>query len=199
MGTEANTQLAGLSRVGKRPVILPDKLTASVKDGVIHIEGPKGKLSRALPPSVAVAVNTTEKKISVTSSLPGRDGARMQGLIRALIATMVKGATESYTKTLELKGTGYKAEMKGTTLHMALGLSHPVIFPMPPGMTCVIPAESKGTIVVLTSADKGLIGQTAATIRSFRPPEPYAGKGVRYQGEKVRQKAGKAGKAGKAP
>jgi large subunit ribosomal protein L6 len=123
----------------------------------------------------------------------------MQGLIRALIASMVKGANESYTKTLELKGTGYKAEMRGSTLHMALGLSHPVIFPMPQGMTCVIPPESKGTIVVLTCADKELIGQTAAKIRSFRPPEPYAGKGVRYQGEKVRQKAGKAGKAGKAP
>jgi large subunit ribosomal protein L6 len=88
--------------------------------------------------------------------------------------------------------------MRGSTLNMALGLSHPVNFPMPAGVTCVIPAESKGTLVVLTSADKELIGQTAAKIRSFRPPEPYAGKGVRYQGEKVRQKAGKAGKAGKA-
>jgi large subunit ribosomal protein L6 len=199
METQANSQQAGLSRVGKRPVLLPDKLTASVKDGVVHIEGPKGKLSRTLPPSVAVAVNTAEKKISVSSSLPGRNGARMQGLVRALIASMVKGATESYTKTLELKGTGYKAEMRGPILNMALGLSHPINFPMPSGVTCVIPAESKGTLVVLTSADKELIGQTAAKIRSFRPPEPYAGKGVRYQGEKVRQKAGKAGKAGKAP
>ena len=197
MGTQANTQQAGLSRVGKKPVLLPDKLTASVKDGVVRIEGPKGKLSRTLPPSVTVVVNAAEKKISVSSSLPGRDGARMQGLVRALVASMVKGATESYTKTLELKGTGYKAEMKGPTLNMALGLSHPVIFPMPPGVTCVIPAESKGTLLILTSADKELIGQTAAKIRSFRPPEPYAGKGVRYQGERVRQKAGKAGKAGK--
>jgi large subunit ribosomal protein L6 len=198
MGTQTNAQPAGLSRVGKRPIPLPDKVTASVKDGVVGVEGPKGKLSRALPPSVTVDVNTAEKKISVSSSLPGRDGARMQGLIRALIAAMVKGAAESYTKTLELKGTGYKAEMRGAILNMALGLSHPINFPMPSGVTCVIPPESKGTLVILTSADKALIGQTAATIRGFRPPEPYAGKGVRYQGEKVRQKAGKAGKAGKA-
>jgi large subunit ribosomal protein L6 len=193
MQTAPNTQKAGLSRVGKRPVPLPKGITASVKDGMVRIEGPKGKLSRTLPPNVAVDVAATA--LSVTSSLPGRDGARMQGLVRALVASMVKGAAESYVKTLELKGTGYKAEMRGTTLHMALGLSHPVIFPMPVGITCVIPADSKGTIVVLTSADKELIGQTAAKIRSFRPPEPYAGKGVRYQGEKVRQKAGKAGKA----
>jgi large subunit ribosomal protein L6 len=195
MDTAATPHKAGLSRVGKRPVLLPKGVTAALKDGIVRIEGPKGKLSRTIPPSVAVEINGAA--VSVTSSLSGRDGARMQGLIRALIASMVKGASESYTKTLELKGTGYKAEMRGTTLHMALGLSHPVIHPMPAGITCVIPGDSKGTLVVLTSADKELIGQTAAKLRSYRPPEPYAGKGVRYQGEKVRQKAGKAGKAGK--
>jgi large subunit ribosomal protein L6 len=136
-------------------------------------------------------------KVNVTSGLPGRDASRMQGLVRALIAAMVKGANESYTRTLELKGTGYRAEMKGTTLHLALGFSHPVVFPLPTGIKCDIPGDSKGTIVNLTGADKELMGQTAAKIRGFRPPEPYGGKGVRYQGEKVREKAGKAGKGAK--
>ncbi|HKQ71133.1 MAG TPA: 50S ribosomal protein L6 [Polyangiaceae bacterium] len=183
------------SRVGKRPVDVPKGITVAIKDGAIKVEGPKGKLSRALPAGVDVKVDGP--KISVTSSLGGRDASRMQGLVRALIAGMVKGAAEGYTRTLELKGTGYRAEVKGTTLNMALGFSHPINFPIPAGIKCEVPGDSKGTIVNLSGADKELMGQTAATIRGFRPPEPYAGKGVRYQGEKVREKAGKAGKGGK--
>jgi large subunit ribosomal protein L6 len=183
------------SRVGKRPVDVPKAVTVALKDGVLRVEGPKGKLSRALPLGVEVKIDGA--KVSVTSNLPGRDASRMQGLVRALTASMVKGAAEGYARTLELKGTGYRAEMKGTTLHMALGFSHPIVFPIPAGIKCEIPGDSKGTIVNLNGADKELIGQTAATIRGFRPPEPYGGKGVRYQGEKVREKAGKAGKGGK--
>jgi large subunit ribosomal protein L6 len=198
---EATTQKAAeprqiQSRVGKRPVLVPKGVTAAVKDGAVRVEGPKGKLSRAIPAGVDVKIDGG--KVLVTSNLPGRDASRMQGLVRALIATMVKGTTEGYTKTLELRGTGYRAEMKGTTLNMSLGFSHPVIFPLPTGIKCDIPSDSKGTIVNLSGADKELMGQTAAKIRSFRPPEPYGGKGVRYQGEKVREKAGKAGKGGKA-
>ena len=110
---------------------------------------------------------------------------------------MVKGTAEGYTRELELRGTGYRVEQKGTTLHFALGFSHPVVFPLPKGITATIPAESKGTQLIITGADKELIGQTAAKIRGFRPPEPYGGKGVRYKGEVVREKAGKAGKGGK--
>jgi len=183
------------SRVGKRPIALPKGVTVAIKDGTIRVEGPKGKLSKAMPAGVDVKIDASN--VSVTSALPGRDASRMQGLVRALIAAMVKGASENYTKTLELKGTGYRAEMKGSTLNLALGFSHPVIFPMPAGIKCEIPGDSKGTIVNLTGADKELMGQTAAKIRSFRPPEPYGGKGVRYQGEKVREKAGKAGKGAK--
>jgi large subunit ribosomal protein L6 len=183
------------SRVGKRPIVLPKGVTVAIKDGTIRVEGPKGKLSKAMPSGVDVKIDAS--KVNVTSALPGRDASRMQGLVRALIAAMVKGASENYTKTLELKGTGYRAEMKGSTLNMSLGFSHPVIFPLPAGIKCEIPGDSKGTIVNLTGADKELMGQTAAKIRSFRPPEPYGGKGVRYQGEKVREKAGKAGKGGK--
>ncbi len=184
------------SRVGKRPIDVPKGITVALKDGAVRVEGPKGKLSRAVPTGVDVKIDGP--KISVTSSLGGRDASRMQGLIRALIATMVKGTSEGYTRTLELRGTGYRAEMKGTTLHMALGFSHPIVFPMPAGIKCEIPGDSKGTIVNLSGADKELMGQTAAKIRGFRPPEPYGGKGVRYQGEKVREKAGKAGKGAKA-
>ena len=101
-----------------------------------------------------------------------------------------------YTRTLQLVGTGYRAELKGQVLHLALGFSHPIAFPLPAGVKCEIPGDSKGTIVILTGSDKETMGQTAAKIRAFRPPEPYGGKGVRYQGEKVREKAGKAAKAG---
>src|SRR5216683_2939927 len=183
------------SRVGKRPIPVPKGITVALKDGAVRVEGPKGKLSRMVPPGVDVKIDGP--KISVTSSLPGRDASRMQGLIRALIATMVKGTAEGYARTLELRGTGYRAEMKGTTLNMSLGFSHPIIFPLPQGIKVEIPADSKGTILNLSGADKELMGQTAAKIRGFRPPEPYGGKGVRYQGEKVREKAGKAGKGGK--
>lgn len=184
------------SRVGKRPIVLPKGVTAAIKDGQVRVEGPKGKLGRGIPGGVDVKVDGG--KVQVTSNLGGRDASRMQGLVRALIAAMVKGAAEGYTRTLELRGTGYRAEMKGTTLNMSLGFSHPVIFPLPTGIKCEIPADSKGTIVNLSGADKELMGQTAAKIRAFRPPEPYGGKGVRYQGERVREKQGKAGKGGKA-
>jgi large subunit ribosomal protein L6 len=117
--------------------------------------------------------------------------------MRALLAGMVKGVADGYERILELRGTGYRVELKGTTLNFALGFSHPVTFPLPQGLSATIPADSKGTVLILQGADKELIGQTAAKIRGFRPPEPYAGKGVRYRGERVREKAGKAGKGGK--
>jgi large subunit ribosomal protein L6 len=107
---------------------------------------------------------------------------------------MAQGAGAGYTKTLQLVGTGYRAEVKGQTLNLALGFSHPIAFPLPQGVKCEIPADSKGTLLILTGSNKETMGQTAAKIRAFRPPEPYGGKGVRYQGEKVREKAGKAGK-----
>src|SRR5579859_930161 len=124
------------SRVGKRPIVVPKGITAALKDGAIKVEGPKGKLSRTIPAGVDVKVDGG--KVTVTSSLGGRDASRMQGLVRALIATMVKGAAEGYSKTLELRGTGYRAEMKGTTLNMSLGFSHPVIFPLPQGIKAEI-------------------------------------------------------------
>jgi large subunit ribosomal protein L6 len=183
------------SRVGKRPIPLPKGVSATVNGQTIQVKGPKGELSRSVTGDITLKLDGAT--LHVTSSAPGRDGARLQGLFRALIASMVKGTAEGYTRELELRGTGYRVEQKGTTLHFALGFSHPVVFPLPKGISATIPADSKGTQLILNGADKGLIGQTAATIRGFRPPEPYGGKGVRYKGEAVREKAGKAGKGGK--
>jgi large subunit ribosomal protein L6 len=183
------------SRVGKRPVVLPKGVTITVANGKIDVKGPKGTLSRPLTPNVKVKVEGTD--ILVFPTVTGRDGARFQGLARSIINGMITGAATGYVKTLQLVGTGYRAEVKGKTLNLSLGFSHPVNFPIPEGITVQIPGDSKGTLIILSGADKETMGQAAAKIRGFRPPEPYGGKGVRFQGEKVREKAGKAAKGGK--
>jgi large subunit ribosomal protein L6 len=183
------------SRVGKRPIPLPKGVTVNVTADKVEVKGPKGQLSRKLTPNVKV--KTENNELHVYPTIVGRDGARFQGLARSLINGMVNGAANGYTKTLQLVGTGYRAEVKGKILALQLGFSHPVNFPLPDGMKVEIPGDSKGTIIILTHPDKEVMGQTAAKIRGFRPPEPYGGKGVRYQGEKVREKAGKAAKSGK--
>lgn len=183
------------SRVGKNPVAVPKGVNITVDGRVVNVKGSKGALNWELP--VDTSIEVRDSKVHVSSKAPGRAGARMQGLARALIANMVRGTSEGFTRTLELVGTGYRAEVKAGALHMALGFSHPVVFAVPQGISIVVPADSKGTQIVVTGADRGLVGQTAATIRAVRPPEPYAGKGVRYRGEAVREKAGKAGKTGK--
>ena len=183
-----------LSRTGKRPVALPKGVTATVGADKIEIKGPKGALSRPMIPNVTIKVENNA--LTVVPTIGGRDGARFQGLARSLINGMVNGAANGYTKTLQLVGTGYRAEVQGPILNLSLGFSHPINFPIPAGVKVEIPGDSKGTVVILTGADKEVMGQTAAKIRGFRPPEPYGGKGVRYMGEKVREKAGKAGAKG---
>jgi large subunit ribosomal protein L6 len=192
-----NSPVADLrqSRTGKRPVDLPKGVTATVANGKIDVKGPKGQLTRELPPNVTVKVDAGH--VVVQPTIGGRDGARYQGLARSLINGMIVGAATGYTKTLQLVGTGYRAELKGQILNLSLGFSHPVNFPIPQGIKVEIPGDSKGTLIILTGADKEKMGQTAAKLRGFRPPEPYGGKGVRYQGEKVREKAGKAASKGK--
>ena len=183
------------SRVGKLPVEVPKGVTVTFKDGSFEVKGPKGTLSRKIPTSVDVKMEG--QTIRVVPTVAGRDGARMQGLARALINTAVLGCGTGYAKTLQLVGTGYRAEVKGQILNLALGFSHPINFPIPAGIKIEVPGDSKGTIIHITGADKEKMGETAAKIRGFRPPEPYGGKGVRYKGEVVREKAGKAGKGGK--
>lgn len=187
------------SRVGKRPVALPKGVTITVSaagnETRVEVKGPKGALSRKLNPNVKVTVENNA--VHVVPRLTGRDGARFQGLVRSLINGMVQGTATGYTETLQLVGTGYRAEVKGKILNLSLGFSHPINFPIPESIKVEIPGDSKGTLLILTGPDKEVMGQTAAKIRGFRPPEPYGGKGVRYQGEKVREKAGKAAKGGK--
>lgn len=183
-----------LSRIGKRPVDVPKGVTVTNAGGTLEIKGPKGTLNRPTVPNVDIKIEGSS--VTVTPTVGGRDGARFQGLARALIQSMVTGAATGYTKTLQLVGTGYRAEVKGPILNMALGFSHPINFKIPAGIKIEVPGDSKGTIIHLSGPDKALMGQTAAKLRGFRPPEPYGGKGVRYMGEKVREKAGKAGAKG---
>ncbi|PKN45368.1 MAG: 50S ribosomal protein L6 [Deltaproteobacteria bacterium HGW-Deltaproteobacteria-20] len=182
------------SRIGKLPVTIPKGVTVSVTNGAVSVKGAKGTLSWSLPQGTTIAVENEKVHVSAEA---GRGSARMQGLARALIANMVRGTSEGFSKTLLLVGTGYRAEVKGTDLHMSVGLSHPVVFAVPDGISITVPKDSKGAQIVVAGADRSLVGETAARIRSTRPPEPYGGKGVRYQGEQVREKAGKSGKGAK--
>jgi large subunit ribosomal protein L6 len=195
MATEAQPQIEKQSRVGKRPIPLPKGVTVNVGTGKIEVQGPKGKLSKLLPPSTSIKRDGDQLQIQSTAT--ESDGRRLQGLARAIVASMVKGAAEGYERVLELVGTGYRCEVKGKTVTLSLGFSHPTAYLLPDQVSAVVPPDSKGTILILSSADKETLGQVAADIRAFRPPEPYGGKGVRYRGEQVRRKAGKAGKAKK--
>lgn len=190
----ADKTVVRTSRVGKLPVAIPKGVTVSVNNGSVNVKGAKGALSWDLPKGTTVAVEGEKVHVSTEA---GRGSARLQGLARALIANMVRGTSEGFSKTLLLVGTGYRAEVKGSDLNLTVGLSHPVVFPIPTGIAISVPKDSKGSQIVIVGADRGLVGQTAARIRDARPPEPYGGKGVRYQGEQVREKAGKSGKGAK--
>lgn len=180
------------SRVGKRPIPVPKGVTVSIKGRHCEVKGGKGTLSFELPESVVVKEDAGH--LAVSSDRDGSDGARLQGLGRALLANLVQGVSAGYERTLEMVGTGYRAEVKGTVVHLSLGFSHPVAYQLPPAVTGKVAPDSKGAVLTLESPDKAALGQAAATIRGFRPPEPYGGKGVRYRGENILRKAGKAGK-----
>jgi large subunit ribosomal protein L6 len=162
-----------------------------VNGNTIDVQGPKGKLTRVLP--VGVIAKKEDVGILVTADAKGSDHARLQGLGRALINSMVEGVANGYERVLELHGTGYRCELKERTLHFNLSLSHPTSFVLPHGLDAEIPKDSKGAVLILRSADKEQIGQACATIVRFRPPEPYGGKGIRHRGEQIRRKAGKTG------
>jgi large subunit ribosomal protein L6 len=189
---EAAVEVRRQSRVGKRPVVLPSGVTVNLQGARVEVKGSKGTLSFELPPTVSVTKEAQE--LHVKSSADQKDAPRLQGLGRALLASNVRGVSEGYARTLELVGTGYRAEVKGRQVHLALGFSHPVVYDLPEGVTAQVPPDSKGSILNLAGASKAVLGQAAATIRAFRPPEPYGGKGVRYKNENIRRKAGKAGK-----
>ena len=196
---ETTEQTQRQSRVGKRPVPVPKGVEIKFDATKVNVKGPKGALERKLPPFVAVKQDGENLVVSITSDETG-EGPKFQGLTRALVANMVQGVATGYNIALDLHGVGYRAELKGKELTLSLGLSHQVRFPLPASINARVEILDEGGVkrprIHLDSCDKELLGQTAARIRSFRPPEPYKGKGVRYMGEKIRTKAGKAGKSG---
>jgi large subunit ribosomal protein L6 len=188
-------QVQRTSRVGKRPVLVPKGVTIKLAGQRIDVQGPKGNLSLSLPEQVEVVHEGD--KLTVSSTAEGSDAPRLQGLGRALLQNMVQGTATGFERILELVGTGYRAEVKGKQITLQLGYARPRVVDLPAGITAVVPPDSKGTQIVLTGADKALLGQVAADLRALRPPEPYGGKGVRYRNEAIRRKAGKAGKGRK--
>ena len=179
-----------MSRIGRKVLPLPKGVTLSQKPGLISVKGPKGELSKPLPDGISV--KTEADKLQVLRADDSRQNRAKHGLIRAHLANMVKGVTEGWNRELEINGVGYRAEVAGDTINMALGYSHPVVFKLPKGVT----AKVEKNRVTLASADRDLVGQIAAKLRELRPPEPYKGKGVKYVEEVIKKKVGKAGATG---
>ena len=177
-----------MSRVGKQPVVLPSGVQVTIEEMKIEVKGPKGVLSRELHP--LVKVSQEDDKLVVTPADGSLKARGLWGLFRSLVANMVDGVSKGFTKVLEINGVGYRAESAGDTLKLTLGFSHPVEFKLPEGISVSV---EKNTVITLSGIDKELLGQTAATIRAFRPPEPYKGKGIKYAEETIRRKVGKAG------
>ncbi len=177
-----------MSRIGRKPIEIPDKVQLELLNNVVKVKGPKGELEEMLLPKIRV-----EKEGNVLRVLRESEDKRTRafhGLMRQLIANMVKGVTEGFKKVLVIEGLGYRAEMKGSKLVLSLGFSHPIEYEPPEGIRISVEGNNK---VIVEGIDKELVGQVAAIIRRFRPPEPYKGKGIRYIDEQVRRKAGKAG------
>ena len=181
-----------MSRIGKKPIPIPDKVQVTIDGSLVTVKGPKGELSHRFP--VDMTIKQQDGQIVVERPTDQKRHRALHGMTRALIANMVSGVSEGFEKVLEIVGVGYRAEMQGQTLVMHLGYSHPIEVQPPQDVEFVV--EERGRIVRVRGIDKQVVGQIAANIRKLRPPEPYKGKGVRYQGEYVRRKAGKAGKIG---
>ena len=175
-----------MSRVGKKPIEVPKNVKLAVNPGSVNIEGPKGKMSFPLSPRVKAALK--ENVLTVSAVTDQKNDRALQGTARTLIFNMIKGVTDGFVKELAIEGVGFKAQMQGKTLNVALGFTHPVLFEIPEGLTVEVP---KPTQIVIKGADKVLVGLFAAKIRKVYEAEPYKGKGVRYLGEVVRRKAGK--------
>jgi len=175
-----------MSRVGNKPIVLPAGTKVAFRDGVVEVEGPKAKLARPLPPLTAVQIAADQ--VVVSRADDSNRARAMHGLARSLIAGMINGVNAGYRKQLEIVGVGYRAQIAGQQLTLHLGFSHPVVYPIPPGVKVTVVDNTKLTV---EGADKQMVGEVAASIRRFRKPEPYKGKGVRYLGEHIVMKEGK--------
>jgi len=189
-----------MSRIGKAPIPLPTGVSAELRDHELTVKGPKGELSRRLPAEMEIAI--ADNAIVVRRPSDSKAHRSLHGLTRTLAANMVRGVSEGYVKALELYGVGFRVQLQGQRLNMQLGFSHPVVFDLLEGITAEVEAfvptgenDYLACRLTLRGIDKELLGQTAASIRSAKKPEPYKGKGFRYQGERVRRKAGKAAQA----
>lgn len=181
-----------MSRIGKLPVAIPAGVKIAVEGGAVRLEGPKGKLQASVPSGVDVKVEGSLLRIERQTE--DRKIRALHGLTRKLIANMTQGVSQGFTRVLDINGVGYRAEVKGQEIHMTLGYSHPVVFRLPAGVTAAVERQ---VIITLSSADRQVLGETAAKLRSLRPPEPYKGKGIKYREEVIKRKAGKAvGSAG---
>jgi len=179
-----------MSRVGRKVLPMPKGVTLTQKSGQVSVKGQKGELTKVIPSGVSIKVDGD--KINVLRADDTRENRSKHGLMRAHLANMVKGVTEGWTRELEINGVGYRAEVSGENLNMSLGYSHPVVFKLPKG----VGAKVDKNRIALTSADRDLLGLTAAKVRELRPPEPYKGKGVKYVEEVIKRKVGKAGATG---
>lgn len=176
-----------MSRTGKKPVVLPEKVKAYTGEGCLFVEGPLGKSRVVENPRLEVSLSAGQ--IVIKRRDESREAGEAHGMFRSLVQNMVYGVSAGFKKNLEIEGLGYRAEVKGSALHMTLGFSHPVFFAIPQGIKIAVEKQTRLTI---TGNDKILVGQVAADIRSLRPPEPYKGKGIRYEGEVIERKVGKA-------
>lgn len=173
-----------MSRVAKKPISLPKGVECQVKSDAITVKGPKGSLSMAALPGVDVAVENGTIQLGAKEA----ENIKLAGTARALLANMVTGVTDGYQRKLELVGVGYRAALQGKDLNLTLGFSHPIVFTAPEGITITVPVQTE---ILIAGTDKQQVGEVAAKIRAFRPPEPYKGKGVRYSGEKITLKEAK--------
>ena len=182
-----------MSRIGRLPVEVPSGVTVALRDHTVSVKGPKGELKLNFADPIAVKVDGA--KVQVSRPDDSQRSRELHGLTRTLIVNMIDGVTRGFSKTLEIQGVGYRAALQGPKLSLQLGFSHPVVLDPPAGITIKVEGNNK---IVISGADKQQVGQVAAQVRAIRPPEPYKGKGIRYEGERVRRKLGKAGKtAGK--
>jgi large subunit ribosomal protein L6 len=176
-----------MSRIGRLPVVLEKGVKASLQDGVLKVEGPKGKLQTKIASGYSFEI--TDNQILVKRAGDTNEQRAIHGLMRKLIANMAEGVSKGFTRVLEINGVGYRSEVKGSNINLTLGYSHPIVYQLPPGVTAKVDRQ---VVITLESADRQLLGSVAAEIRSLRPPEPYKGKGIKYATETIRRKAGKA-------
>jgi large subunit ribosomal protein L6 len=177
-----------MSRIGKKPIPLPDKVKIDIKDGTVVVTGPKGSVTNPIPPGIRL--EQKDKQILAIRQDDSGPQRAFHGLARALVANAVKGVTDGFTRELEIVGVGYRAEAKKNSVVFTLGFSHPIEYPLPPGINVTVDKQTK---LVISGVDRQQVGQVAANIRSLKKPDPYKNKGIRYTGELLKKKAGKAG------